>query len=203
MKKILSKINKERFFNILLIIIVVLLYVATAMFIYNNFRERKRAELSNKLLDKVDKEINNNNQTGEAEVTYNGMIYTIIGRIDIERSNIHLPILKENTAGAYNTSVVKMSGPDLNTPGNAAIGGHNFMRQRFFIRINKLVKNDVVKITDLYGNTLNYYVYEYGITSPDDASYLAQPGDDTTIEVTLVTCTDSGDERYYVKAKAK
>ena len=116
---------------------------------------------------------------------------------------MYQPILKENTKGAYNTALVKMSGPNLNENGNVAIGGHNFMRGNYFIKINKLVKNDVVEITDLSGRKINYYVYEYGVTSKDDASYLAQPSNPNQKIVTLVTCTKGGKERYYVKARAK
>ena len=70
-------------------------------------------------------------------------------------------------------------------------------------QINRLVKNDIVTVTDLSGRKVNYYVYEYGITSKDDSSYLAQPDDKNTKMITLVTCTKGGKERYYVKAKAK
>ena len=38
------------------------------------------------------------------------------------------PILKENTHGALNVSVVKIKGPDLNEEGNVVIAGHNYMR---------------------------------------------------------------------------
>ena len=96
-----------------------------------------------------------------------------------------------------------MSGPNLNELGNVSIGGHNFMRGNYFIKINRLVKNDVVTITDLSGRKINYYVYEYGVTNNDDASYLAQPSNNTEKIITLVTCTKGGKERYYVKAKAK
>ena len=66
------------------------------------------------------------------------MNFTVIGKIRIDKINIYQPILKENNKDAYNVSVVKMSGPSLNTPGNVAIGGHNFMRGNFFIKIKKL-----------------------------------------------------------------
>ena len=96
-----------------------------------------------------------------------------------------------------------MSGPNLNENGNVAIGGHNFMRGNYFIKINRLVKNDVVVITDLTGRKVNYYVYEYGVVDKNSASYLAQPDNKNTKMITLVTCTKGGKERYYVKAKAK
>lgn len=206
MKKILLKINKEKIFNVLIILVVIALYISVALLIYSNFRERKRQEIAAGILNKVDEQISQNqdeNTNNEASVNYGGYNYTVLGKIYIKKINIYQPILKENTAGAYNTALVKMSGPSLNENGNVAIGGHNFMRGNYFIKINRLVKNDVVVITDLTGRKVNYYVYEYGITSKDDSSYLAQPDDKNTKMITLVTCTKGGKERYYVKAKAK
>ncbi len=208
MKHILNKINQEKILNIIIVLIVIALYISSAMYIYTNFRERKRQDLADGIINKIDvvieqnKEESNNSVT-ETTVKYNGFNYTVLGKINIKKININQPILKENTAGAYNTALVKMSGPNLNELGNVSIGGHNFMRGNYFIKINRLVKNDVVTITDLSGRKINYYVYEYGVTNNDDASYLAQPSNNTEKIITLVTCTKGGKERYYVKAKAK
>lgn len=206
LKEFFSKINKEKVLNAFIVLIIISLYVAVAMFLYSNFRERKRQELANGIIDKVDEEISKNdedNKVTEAVVNYGGYKYTVLGKIRIRKINLYQPILKENTKGAYNTALVKMSGPNLNEFGNVAIGGHNFMRGNYFIKINRLVNNDVVEITDLSGRTIKYYVYEYGITSADDASYLAQPDNESERIVTLVTCTKGGKQRYYVKARAK
>ena len=200
-----SKINKEKVFNALILLVVIGLYIAVALLIYTNLRERKRQEISNGIIDKIDDVIeeNEDNPVTEATVSYGGFKYTVLGKLRIRKINIYEPILKENTASAYNTALVKMSGPDLNENGNVAIGGHNFMRGNYFIKINRLRENDVVTVTDLTGRSVNYYVYEYGIKSADDASYLAQPDDPNEKIVTLVTCTKGGKERYYVKARAK
>ena len=202
MKNILKKINKEKILNILIVIVIVALYIAVFMYIYSVFRERKRQEVKNGILNKVE-EIKPNENMVEAEVKYAGYNYTVLGRLRIKKINLYEPILKENTAGAYNTALVKMSGPDLNENGNVAIGGHNFMRGNYFIKINRLRNGDVVNVTDLKGRSIDYYVYEYGITSKDDATYLAQPNDKDAKIVTLVTCTKGGKQRYVVKARAK
>lgn len=205
MKKMFSKINKEKVFNALILLVVIGLYIAVALLIYTNFRERKRQEISNGIIDKIDDVIeeNEDNPVTEATVSYGGFKYTVLGKLRIRKINIYEPILKENTASAYNTALVKMSGPDLNENGNVAIGGHNFMRGNYFIKINRLRENDVVTVTDLTGRSVNYYVYEYGIKSADDASYLAQPDDPNEKIVTLVTCTKGGKQRYVVKARAR
>lgn len=202
MKEILKKIDKEKILNIFIVIIIVALYIAVFMYIYSVFRERKRQEVKDGILKKVE-EIKPNENMVEAEVKYAGYNYTVLGRLRIKKINLYEPILKENTAGAYNTALVKMSGPDLNENGNVAIGGHNFMRGNYFIKINRLRNGDVVNVTDLKGRSIDYYVYEYGITSKDDASYLAQPNEKSMKMITLVTCTKGGKQRYVVKAKAK
>ena len=205
MKKMFSKINKEKVFNALILLVVIGLYIVVALLIYTNFRERKRQEISNGIIDKIDDVIeeNEDNPVTEATVSYGGFKYTVLGKLRIRKINIYEPILKENTASAYNTALVKMSGPDLNENGNVAIGGHNVMRGNYFIKINRLRENDVVTVTDLTGRSVNYYVYEYCIKSADDASYLAQPDDPNEKIVTLVTCTKGGKERYVVKARAR
>lgn len=204
--------KKNRFieiiFDILIVIVVIGLYVFSYLYIYNDFKERKRKEISSDIIDKVDEKINENIDTNtttskEVNVSYKENNYTVIGKIRIKKINIYQPILKENTIDSYNVSVVKMSGPNLNEKGNVSIGGHNFMKGNFFIKINRLVKDDVVEITDLTGKMLKYYVYEYGITTNDDSSYLKQPDNSLDTIVTLVTCTKGGKERYYVKAKAR
>ena len=204
MKNILSKINKVKIVDAVILIVVIALYVAVFMLIYTNFRERKRKELAGGIIEKIDNVIKQNDEdVTEAEIKYGGYKYTVLGKLSIKKINIYQPILKENTTGAYNTALVKISGPDLNESGNVAIGGHNYMRGNYFLKINRLVKNDVIKITDLRGRSVNYYVYDYGITSKDDASYLAQPSDKNEKIITLVTCTKGGKQRYIVKAKAK
>lgn len=207
MKKIIDKINKEKLFNVVIVLIVITLYIFVGLYIYSSFRERKRQEIADGIIEKVDEEIQKNitksNPIEEVTLSYEDFNYTVLGKIRIKKINIYQPILKENTKKAYDSSVVKISGPNLNENGNVSIGGHNYMRGNFFIKINRLVKEDKITITDLSGREVDYYVYEYGVTTIDDASYLAQPLNKDEKIVTLVTCTKGGKERYYVKAKAK
>lgn len=197
----------EVILDILIVIIIVGLYVFAGMYIYSNFRERKRKEISNNIIKEVEKKVEENKEqekaVEEVNVTYNNFKYTVLGRIIIKKIGINQPILKENTKKAYDTALVRMNDVSLNSYGNLAIGGHNFMRGNYFIKINRLVNNDVVIIRDLSGNEEKYYVYEYKTTTVDDASYLTQPLDKSEKIVTLVTCTKGGKERYYVKARAK
>ena len=203
MKNLIKHVNKEKIFNILIVLVVIALYIFVAMYIYANFRERKRKEIKNGIIKKIDDVIKEGTYSSEAEVKYDGFNYTVLGKLRIKKINLYEPILKENNAGAYNTALVKMAGPNLNDFGNVSIGGHNFMRGNYFIKIRKLVKNDVVTVTDLTGKSIDYYVYEYKVADANDPSYLKQPAVLNERIITLVTCTKGGKERYYVKAKAK
>ena len=50
MKGIFNKINKEKIMNVIIVLIIIALYVSVALFIYSNFRERKRQELANGII---------------------------------------------------------------------------------------------------------------------------------------------------------
>ena len=65
--------------------------------------------------------------------------------------------------------------------------------------IKKLEKGDTIILTDTYGDSLTYEVYENYQTDPKDVSSLTQ---DTMSEreVTLITCTAGAIKRVIVKA---
>lgn len=200
------KITINYVINTLIVLLVIGLYVLVFSFIYNSFRERKRNEMAKDIVDKVKdeiKKVDEHNSIDEVKVKQNNHNFTVLGIIKIKKININEPILKENTKKAYDVSVVKMSGPKLNTYGNVAIGGHNYMKGNFFIKINRLKKGDKVEITDLNNNKVDYYVYDFGTVSINESSYLSQPIDKRIREITLVTCTSGGKQRYFVKAKEK
>lgn len=218
---------KNIIFEVLIICVVIALYIFSGIYLYTNFRERKRLEISSGIVKEVDKQIkinkekieenekkdgkDNDSKTNltslpikkEIVVNYGNTKYTIVGKVIINKININEPIIKENTKSALDTAIIKMTGPDINSYGNVVIGGHNFMKGDFFIKIDRLVSNDVVTIVDASGNSVDYYVTEYKKTAVADASYLKQPEDKSIKMITLVTCTKGGLQRYYVKAVAK
>ena len=60
MKKIIDKINKEKLFNVVIFSIVIALYIFVGLYIYSNFRERKRQEIADGIIKKVDEQIQKN-----------------------------------------------------------------------------------------------------------------------------------------------
>ena len=197
-----SKLSIKNIINFFIIFFVILLYIFVFLSIYTNFRERKRKEITSKVIKKVDDIIKENkDNVNEATINYNDNKYTVLGKLKIDKINIYEPILKENTKYSLDVSVVKIYGPSLNKKGNVVLGGHNFMKGNYFIKIMKLEKNDKITVIDLSGNSLDYYVFDYYKTTINDANYFRQPNNNEKI-LTLVTCTKGGSQRYVVKAKA-
>lgn len=123
--------------------------------------------------------------------------FEIIGKLEIPKLKLEKYILKENNSKALKASVVKLEGPELNEIGNFCIAGHNY--NKMFRDIKNLEKNDKIILTDIYGKSITYQVYDNYKTSPKDISCLSQ---DTELEkeVTLITCNTGANKRVIIKA---
>lgn len=123
--------------------------------------------------------------------------FNIIGKIEIPKLKIDKYILKENNSKALKVSVAKLYGPEINEEGNFCIAGHNY--NKIFGKVKNLEKNDQIILTDVYGNSVLYQIYDIYQTSPKDVSCLNQntQGDK---ELTLITCTNGAIKRIIVKA---
>ena len=125
--------------------------------------------------------------------------YQVIGTIKIDSVGIEYPILEKTTEESLKLSVTKLSGPDLNTNGNVTIAGHNYSNGRVFSKLPNVKINDIIKITDMKGNTVQYKVYKTYTVDPTDISctYTTDPNKK---EITLITCTLGAMRRIVVKA---
>lgn len=123
--------------------------------------------------------------------------FEIIGKIEIPKLKIDNYILKESNSKALDVSVTKLYGPEINDTGNFCIAGHNY--KKMFKEIIDLEKNDQIILTDVYGNSVTYQVYDIYQTSPKDVSCLEQNTGGEK-EVTLITCTAGAIKRVIIKA---
>ena len=143
----------------------------------------------------------------EQKVTANdGTVYYTIGQINIPSINCQYPILASDTEN-YDTLLkiapVKFHGANPNEVGNFCIVGHNYRNSQFFSKVPKMENGDIIEITDTFGKTLQYEVYDKFIVVDTDTSCTTQRTDGRR-EITLITCTDASDEnRVIVKAKEK
>ena len=140
----------------------------------------------------------------EDDVTMEG--YKVIGIVKIPKIEIEYPILDietynpEDTNEPMKISIVKYWGVDVNEYGNLSIAGHNKYDGTMFGKTKKLEIGDIVELTDLKKNTIQYEIYDKFVTDPNDVKILATT-DDTVREVTLITCTNGNKERLILKAK--
>lgn len=123
--------------------------------------------------------------------------FEIIGKIEIPKLNVKKYILSETSTKSLKISVTKVCGPDINKIGNFCIAGHNY--NKVFGKIKTLEKNDQIILTDVYGNSTFYEVYNIYKTSPKDVSCLSQDTENDK-ELTLITCTAGAVKRVIVKA---
>ena len=97
-------------------------------------------------------------------------------------------------------SIIKYWGENVNDYGNLSIAGHNNKDGTMFGKTKKLQKGDIVELTDLNGQTIQYSIYEIFVTDPNDVSILLLK-DELVREVTLITCTNGNKERLILKAR--
>ncbi len=154
---------------------------------------------------------NENNEKNENKNTYKSPEvvnsgyykgYKVAGKIEMPTINKKFPILDESkNAKAIEISVVKIYGPDLNTPGNVVIGGHNYNNGTFFSRNKNLKIGDKIYITDITGKKVEYTIFSKYYTPESDSSWLNRQTNGKT-EVTLYTCDATGKNRLIVCARA-
>ena len=149
-------------------------------------------------------EIKTANKT--VETTQSGYRYSTIATINIPKINVEYPILDgetdsvEETEALLKISPTKFWGPEPNEVGNFCIVGHNYRNSRFFSKVPTLENGDIIKITDLAGQTINYRVYNKYEVDPTDVSCTTQLTNGNK-EITLITCTNDSKMRVIVKAR--
>lgn len=131
----------------------------------------------------------------------NGKTYTTVGAISIPSINVNYPILSETSDDWLKVSVCKFWGCDPNEVGNLCIAGHNYRNKKFFSKAINLVVGDIIEITDLNENTMQYSVYDKYTVDPTDVSCTSQLTNGKKI-VTLITCTNDSEQRVVIKAEA-
>ncbi len=139
-------------------------------------------------------------QTPREKVMYEG--YEMLGTIKIPATKCEYPILAEVTKHSIEVAVAKLYGPDLNTPGNVVIVGHNYRNGMFFSNNHKLKNGDSIYITSPE-ETVIYEIYNMYYTTPDDAEYMRRPLDEGAREISLSTCNDDSSQRLIIWAKEK
>ena len=124
----------------------------------------------------------------------------MVGYIEIPKTDIKYPVLKDATKEAMEKSVCVLLGNGLNKAGVTVISGHNYRNGLFFSNNAKLSTGDKIYITDNSGQTVTYEIYKKYQTTPEDASY-ATVDTQGKKEIVLTTCTDDSKNRIIVCAR--
>lgn len=125
--------------------------------------------------------------------------YKVIGKLEIPKIKLSTYILDHTDKKTLKVSITKLYGPNINEVGNFCMAGHNYRNNKMFGGIKKLEKGDKIVLTNTYGKSITYEVYENYQTDPKDVSSLSQETMGER-EITMITCTAGAIKRVIVKA---
>lgn len=196
------KIYKAIFYVLLIAAIVVI-----GMIVYkygSNQKNEKESQEAVEAFSNIDFSNNEEESGSQIQLEYKG--YKVIGIVKIPKINIEYPILEignidpESAKAPMKLSIIKYWGENVNDYGNLSIAGHNNKDGTMFGKTKKLQKGDIIELTDLKGQTIQYSIYDIFVTDPNDVNILL-PKDELVREVTLITCTNGNKQRLILKAK--
>ena len=142
-------------------------------------------------------------QTEASTVEYttdNGTSYKIEAVVSIPSLDINYPVISDTSEELLKISVNKYWGPAPNQVGNYCIVGHNYKSKKMFGRLSEISNDDIIELTDVNDNTVRYSVYDRYVVEPDDVECTSQLTNGKK-EITLITCTNYGQQRLVVKAR--
>jgi sortase A len=123
--------------------------------------------------------------------------YSVIARLDIEKLALSLPVLSKTSEKALEVSVCYYSGPAPGAKGNFVITGHNYKNGAHFGRLDELRVGDTVSLTTPDGQQYAYRVADLQTIAPNYVKALEDYEGESAL--TLLTCTDRGNNRLLVK----
>ena len=192
----MSKIKVYRIiFYIIITAIIIISGLVIAKFYYNFKLDKSNRDITANIENVIK---NNNDSNFEINEEIKG--YKVIGIINIPKINLKYPILETTDTETLNISITKFWGNKINEIGNVTFAGHNNLSGIMFGKIKKLKNGDLIELTDKQGITIKYEVFKTYIIDPNDISCIL-PEDEKTREVTLITCTTGGKNRFIVKAR--
>ena len=132
--------------------------------------------------------------------TDNGMEYSVEAILRYPRLDINYPVITDTSEELLKISLNKYWGPAPNTVGNYCIVGHNYKSKKMFGRLSEAVSGDIIELEDVKGKVIKYSVYDRYVVDPTDTSCTSQLTGGKK-EITLITCSNYGQQRLVVKAR--
>lgn len=189
---------KLKIYKVIFIILIILVILVVGLIAIKYGKNYINDQENKKVVETFSRAVNQEN------VTMNG--YKVIGVVKIPKIQIEYPILDidtynpEETKEPMKISIVKYWGGKVNEYGNLSIAGHNNYDGTMFGKTKNLEVGDIVELTDLENNTIQYQIYDKFVTDPNDVTILTT-NDETIREATLITCTNGNKNRLILKAK--
>ena len=205
---LLSKDNnfnkKKRFYKIQLVISISIAFCFIVVFFVRIYSINKSEQLSQHLLSMYNvSTLYSTNTEYSAQLLENNSSENfnpfVIGILKIDKINLNYPILSESNKELLNISLCRFAGPMPNETGNLCIAGHNYVDYKFFSRLHELEENDIIKIYDLNGKLVEYYVYDKYEVEVTDTTCTSQNTNGKNI-VTLLTCNNVSGKRLVIVA---
>lgn len=161
--------------------------------------ESKSVDIT-KLLQPQVEENTSQEPTIVESIAEDGTKYYSEAILRIESLGIEYPVLSDWSEELLKISLNKLHGPNPNQIGNYVIIGHNYKSGKMFGKLKQIDIGDTFTLEDLSGNIVTYEIYDKYIVEPDDVSCTTQHTGGKR-EVTLITCQNSGRQRFVVKAR--
>lgn len=192
--------KKITVYKIILIILIIVALILTGLVIAKNLESNRIEEQAQAVLSEIRNAETENPDNVIKEIDAEIEGYKVVGIIKIPKIDIEYPILEKTDKTSLNLSITKFWGEKINQIGNVVLAGHNNLNNKMFGKIDKLENGDIIELTDSQMVTVKYEVFKTYIVDPNDIQCIL-PEDESTREVTLITCTNGDKERFIVKAR--
>lgn len=222
--------KKRKVYKIIFILCLILVIILAGYYVVAEYDKNQKEQISREILTQMNGDnttveervivvaLDNDNEENEeipiidlpsttsntinSEITANGQSYTTEAILDYPKLGINYPVLSEETDELLNISLCKYWGPNPNKVGNYVIVGHNYKNGKMFGKLSSAEIGDEINLKDLNGETVTYSVYNKYVVEPTDVSCTSQLTNGQR-EITLITCTNYGQQRLVVKAREK
>ena len=181
--------------KIFIVLGFLLVFVATGIFMVNDHQDRKAGENAAILLEELKEQqaksyVNTDSAEGEMpEQTLMG--YNLVGTITVPKVGIELPVLNEWSYELLKISPCRYSGSVEND--DFIILGHNY--KSHFSPLKNCSVGDQVCFTDVNGITHIYAISEIETLYKTELDKLTS----SNYDLTLFTCTNSGQSRFVIR----
>lgn len=191
---------KAKIYKIIFCILIISIILVIGLILIKNMQSDENEKKNQEVVEVF----SSADSTQKQELTLNG--YKVIGIIKIPAIDLEYPILEMNVSNPEEAkepmrlAIIKYWGGDVNGYGNLSLAGHNNYNGTMFGKTKNLKIGDIVELTDLDNQTVQYQIYDIFKTDPNDVTIL-ETKDEAIREVTLITCTNGNRERLILKAK--